>query len=66
MMYEEKIRYHKSRIARNEDEIIRYEQVLGGRGKSSIINNELVIITSYYNITLHTVCSQRLTHRNIK
>ena len=26
----------------------------------------LVIITSYYNITIDTVCSQRLINRNIK
>ena len=34
-------------IARVEDEIIKMEQVLGGRGESSTINNELEIATSY-------------------
>ena len=30
------------------------------------INNQLVITTSYYNITIDTVCSQSLNYRNIK
>ena len=66
--YERKIRSAKSSIAGDEDDIISYEQALGGRGESSIIssNNELVFITSYYNMTIYSVCSQRLSNRNIK
>ena len=30
------------------------------------INNKLIITTSYYNITIDTVYSQRLINRNIK
>ena len=37
MKYEGWIRNIKYDIARDEDEIIRWEQVLGGRGESSII-----------------------------
>ena len=66
MVYERRIKDYKSGIADAEDTIIRMDQVLGGRGESSTINNELVIITSYYNITIDTVCSQRLINRNIK
>ena len=36
MEYERKIRINKSVIASNEDELIGYEQALGGRGESSI------------------------------
>ena len=35
--YEEWIKYNKSKIADAEDEIRDMEQVLGGRGESSII-----------------------------
>ena len=37
MKYEEDIRLNKSDIARRVDVIIRMEQVIGGRGESSII-----------------------------
>ena len=37
MKYEKMIKDYKSFIAANEDEIISMEQVLGGRGESSII-----------------------------
>ena len=37
MFYEEGIKDAKSSIADVEDRIIRHEQVLGGRGESSII-----------------------------
>ena len=37
MLYERRIRDYKSAIASAEDDIIRYEHVLGGRGESSII-----------------------------
>ena len=37
MIYEDEIRYRKSTIARLEDEIIKLDQELGGRGESSII-----------------------------
>ena len=37
MRYEIWIRDHKFSIVRVEDEIIRYEQVLGGRGECSNI-----------------------------
>ena len=37
MEYERSIRYAKSNIATYENVIISYEQVLGGRGESSII-----------------------------
>ena len=63
---EEWIREYKSRIADYEYKIIRWEQELGGRGESSIIRNNQVIITSYYNITIHTPCSQRLINTDIK
>ena len=66
MDYEEVIRIHKSNIVIYEDYIISYEEELGGRGESSTNNNQLVITTSYYNITIDTVCSQRLNNRNMK
>ena len=67
MKKEGKIRSAKSNIAINENNIIKYEQELGGRGESSIIRyNQLVITTTYYNTTIDTVCSQRLSNRNIK
>ena len=37
MKYEENIRRNKSTNARDEDEIIRYEEELGSRGESSNI-----------------------------
>ena len=37
MEYEDKISYAKSLIASNTNDIIIQEQVLGGRGESSII-----------------------------
>ena len=37
MEYEEEIRINKSMIVYYEDNIIEYEQALGGRGESSII-----------------------------
>ena len=37
MKYEWRIKYNKSWIAHAEDDIISIEQVLGGRGESSII-----------------------------
>ena len=48
MKYEEMIKYNKSCIADFEDAIISMQQVLGGRGESSIIRYyyELVITTS--------------------
>ena len=36
MMYDEKINGNKSYIAANEDEIIRLEEMLGGKGESKI------------------------------
>ena len=30
------------------------------------VNNKLIITTTYYNITIDTVCSQRLINKNIK
>ena len=39
MVNERRIRFNKSAIASLEDDIIRYEKELGGRGESSIIMN---------------------------
>ena len=40
MKYEKEIKYKKSLIAGNEDAIIRFEKMLGGRGESSIITEK--------------------------
>ena len=62
------IRDDKTIIASYEDDIISQEQELGGRGESKYykFNYEVIITTSYYDITIDTECSQRLINRNIK